>query len=53
MAWHYKAYEREQPAADRMVYMDAENSARAARNGLWFDATPVPPWDFRKTKRGE
>lgn len=50
MAWHYKAYEREQPAIDRKVYADAENEAKAARRGLWSDAYPVPPWDFRHNK---
>ena len=25
MAWHYKAYEREQPETDRKVYANAEN----------------------------
>jgi len=47
MAWHYKAYEREQPAIDRKVYADAENESRAARRGLWADADPMPPWDYR------
>ncbi len=47
MAWHYKAYEREQPAADRKAYSDEENEAKAARRGLWNDAEPVPPWVFR------
>ena len=25
MAWHYKAYEREQPETDRKVHANAEN----------------------------
>ena len=50
-AWHYKAYEREQPAIDRKVYADAENEARAARRGLWADVEPVPPWEFRHKKK--
>ena len=50
MAWHYKAYEREQSAIDRKVYADAENEAKAARLGLWADLEPVPPWDFRHTR---
>jgi endonuclease YncB( thermonuclease family) len=49
-AWHYKAYEREQPAIDRKVYANAENEARAARRGLWADVEPVPPWDFRHSR---
>lgn len=47
MAWHYKAYEREQSATDRQVYADAEKEASAARHGLWADGDPVPPWEFR------
>jgi len=47
MAWHYKAYEREQPATDRKAYSDAEIEAKEARRGLWVDSEPVPPWKFR------
>lgn len=50
-AWHYKAYEREQPATDRKVYADAENEARAARRGLWAEAEPMPPWEFRHQRK--
>ena len=50
MAWHYKAYEREQPAIDRRAYSDAEDGAKDARRGFWADAEPVPPWDFRHSK---
>ena len=52
MAWHYKAYEREQSPSDRKLYDAAEIGARAARRGLWRDTEPVPPWDVRKAKRG-
>jgi len=52
-AWHYKAYERQQTANDRKLYDLAKNEARAARRGLWRDAEPIPPWDFRKTKRNQ
>jgi endonuclease YncB( thermonuclease family) len=51
MAWHYKAYEREQSAIDRKVYAEAENEAKAARRGLWADADPVPPWEFRHQRK--
>ena len=52
MAWHYKAYEREQSSSDRKLYDAAESDAKAARRGLWRDAEPTPPWEFRKAKRG-
>lgn len=47
LAWHYKKYEREQPAADRPVYATAEIEARSARRGLWADSSPMPPWEWR------
>lgn len=50
LAWHYKQYEREQPPADRVVYGQAEEEARGSRVGLWSDAQPVPPWEYRKQK---
>lgn len=50
-AWHYKAYEREQSTNDRKLYDFAEQQARAGRRGLWADVDPVPPWDFRHSKR--
>jgi micrococcal nuclease len=30
-----------------------EHEAREARKGLWADPQPVPPWVFRKAKRGQ
>ena len=47
LAWHYNAYERTQSATDRQAYADAENEAKAAKRGLWADADPVPPWEWR------
>ncbi len=51
-AWHYKYYQDEQSPADRQLYADAETEARSARRGLWVDSNPIPPWDFRRGKRG-
>jgi endonuclease YncB( thermonuclease family) len=48
LAWHYKKYEREQSPADRQSYAAAEAEARAAKLGLWRDAAPLPPWEFRR-----
>lgn len=50
MAWHYKAYERTQSATDRQAYADAENEAKAAKRGLWVDADPTPPWEWRHSR---
>lgn len=51
LAWHYKAYEREQPPQARAAYAQAEREARAGRQGLWGDELPVAPWDYRKRRR--
>lgn len=51
MAWHYRKYAKEQPIEDRETYALAEERARAGRRGLWSAAEPVPPWEWRKSKR--
>lgn len=51
MAWHYKKYEKEQTVADRDIYARAEAQAKAGRRGLWDEAKPVPPWEWRKAKK--
>lgn len=50
-AWHYKASGSEQTAEDRRAYAAAEAQARLERAGLWRDAHPIPPWEFRNGKR--
>lgn len=47
LAWHYKQYEKEQPEEEREQYSFAETEARGKRLGLWGDAEPVPPWEWR------
>ncbi|MBS7806147.1 thermonuclease family protein [Variovorax sp. PCZ-1] len=51
MAWHYKKYANEQSQADRAAYAAAEDVARGARTGLWSNAAPVAPWDFRAASK--
>jgi endonuclease YncB( thermonuclease family) len=48
LAWHYKKYQHEQSASDRLLYSYAEEQARLRHIGLWHDASPTPPWDWRK-----
>jgi endonuclease YncB( thermonuclease family) len=48
LAWHYKAYEREQSEDERRAYAQAEETARVEGLGLWQDRAPRPPWEFRK-----
>jgi endonuclease YncB( thermonuclease family) len=47
MAWWYRDYAKEQSPADRGLYERAEVQARAQHVGLWRDANPMPPWEFR------
>jgi endonuclease YncB( thermonuclease family) len=47
MAWFYRQYQREQLSNDRRLYEAAEDSAKADKRGLWRDADPMPPWEFR------
>lgn len=48
LAWHYKQYAREQGPEERTRYAAAEQDARSKQEGLWRDANPVPPWDYRR-----
>ncbi|WP_309564948.1 thermonuclease family protein [Methylobacillus flagellatus] len=50
MAWHYKYFEREQEPEDRSSYAQAEYQAKRDKQGLWQDAKPVPPWEYRRAK---
>ena len=51
LAWHYKQYQRDQSFEDRQLYSEAEDTARSSQRGLWADANPTPPWDWRKQQR--
>jgi micrococcal nuclease len=46
LAWWYRQYA---PHDTTLAQLEAE--ARTARRGLWADAHPVPPWQWRKGKR--
>ena len=48
LAWHYKKYQNEQPLEDRDAYSASELAAKSQQLGLWSDASPIAPWDFRK-----
>ena len=47
-AWAYKEYLKGPYASE---YIDAENEARSKHLGLWRQANPLPPWEFRKQPR--
>lgn len=42
LAWRYERYSKD------AALLAAQNEARASKRGLWADASPVPPWDWRK-----
>ncbi len=43
--WWFKKY-----APNDSVLKDLETEARKKKLGLWVDAQPVPPWEFRRAK---
>jgi hypothetical protein len=45
MAWWYKKYA---PGDATLARLEAE--ARAAKRGLWAQASPIAPWDWRQHK---
>lgn len=51
LAWYFRRYESDLPAAMRAPYRAAEAAARKARRGLWSEPNPQAPWDFRRQKR--
>ena len=46
MAWVYRQYAK---GYDRLYPL--ETDAQRSRRGLWRDAQPVPPWDWRKAAK--
>ena len=53
LAWHYKAFSKEQAPEDRRTYAEAEEAAQQAQKGLWAEASPTPPWDYRRAGKLE
>ena len=51
LAWHYKHYAKEQPAAQAQAYAEAEELARTKNLALWQDTDPRAPWDWRKSRQ--
>jgi len=49
LAWSYRQYLRAPYASE---YIGAEERARALHKGLWRDANPLPPWEFRQALTG-
>jgi endonuclease YncB( thermonuclease family) len=47
LCWWYRKYASEQTQVDQGLYQAAESAAKIARQGLWGDPEPVPPWEWR------
>jgi micrococcal nuclease len=47
LAWQYRQYSKDKGLAA----LEAE--ARSSKRGLWADASPVAPWEWRKASRGK
>lgn len=45
MAWVFDRY-----VTDRSLY-SLQGQAQEAKRGLWADAEPVPPWEWRRARR--
>lgn len=43
LAWWFRRY-----APENTRLQELETGARQARRGLWRDANPIPPWEFRR-----
>jgi endonuclease YncB( thermonuclease family) len=46
--WWYRKY-----APGDFLLEKFEKDARDSKKGLWIDSAPVPPWVYRKAKRGQ
>lgn len=49
VAWWYEKYRKEQSERDQYIYSAHQQRAKAKRLGLWSDANPAAPWDWRKS----
>lgn len=45
LAWRYVQYDK------KGEFTQVEQAAKRARKGLWADARPVPPWEWRKSEK--
>ena len=47
-AWAYRRYLK---TCNSSAYIEAEASAKQKGRGLWAGVQPVPPWDYRHSRR--
>jgi len=51
LAWWYEYHKDEQSRADQIAYANAEREAQGAERGLWSEADPINPYQWRQGKR--
>jgi endonuclease YncB( thermonuclease family) len=44
-AWVYRQYSKDHGL------VELEEAAQTSKSGLWKDSSPVPPWEWRRSKR--
>lgn len=49
LAWVYPRYCRKKICQS---WQKSENTARADNRGLWSETQPIPPWKWKRSKRG-
>lgn len=47
-AWYATRFAKEFTASERDAFAIAQTRAQTARQGLWSNPSPTPPWDKRK-----
>ena len=52
VAWYDESTIQYLTDVERRLYVEAEQLARSERRGLWRDGTPMPPWEWRRSKTG-
>lgn len=50
VAWYDRSYQNEMSEVERRLYVESEQAARSERRGIWQDAQPTPPWEWRQAK---
>ena len=51
LAWYDPSHAQDLSPQEREAYAAAQADARVRRAGLWRDAKPIPPWEFRRGRR--
>ena len=50
MASWYRDYSKEQALENQELYERAEQAAKEVKLGLWRDAAPILPWEWRRKR---